>query len=153
MAFVLLVADQLLLHVGESWLREGPLDEIAHLLTAALVLAALRGVVDRRFAVGLLVASVLIDLDHVPGLVGLDWIRRGTNRPYTHSLLMIAVAGLAAIARARATVAVAGSDARDWDTSGPDLAESESGAPLTWPLSLRSFTLPHWTYLRAPAAA
>jgi hypothetical protein len=96
-ALLLLVADQMLLHVGEGWLREGPLDELAHLLTGALVLAALRGVVDRRFAAGLLVMSVLIDIDHVPGLLGVDWITHGTDRPYTHSLLTMAIVGLAAI--------------------------------------------------------
>jgi beta-glucanase (GH16 family) len=152
MALVLLVADQLLPHAGDGWLGEGPVDELAHLLTGALVLAALRGVVDRRFAIGLLVASVLIDIDHVPGLLGRDWITRGTDRPYTHSLLMIAVIGLAAaVCRGRRSLllgALLGVGAH----LARDLSESASGVPLAWPLSLRSFTLPHWTYLLAMIA-
>jgi len=152
LALVLLVADQVLLHAGEGWLGEGPVDEIAHLLTGALVLAALRGVVDRRFAIGLLVMSVLIDVDHVPGLLGLDWITRGTDRPYTHSLLTIAVVGLAAIGwRGRRSLllgALLGIGAH----LARDLSESASGVPLAWPLSLRSFTLPHWIYLLAMSA-
>jgi hypothetical protein len=151
-ALVLLVADQVLLHAGEGWLREGPVDELAHLLTGALVLAALRGVVDRRFAIGLLVASVLIDVDHVPGLLGLDWITRGTDRPYTHSLLTIVVVGLAAVVwRGRRSLllgALLGIGAH----LARDLSESASGVPLAWPLSLHSFTLPHWTYLLAMSA-
>ncbi|MDX6720713.1 MAG: hypothetical protein QOJ63_2967 [Solirubrobacteraceae bacterium] len=152
MALMLLVADQVLLHAGEGWLREGPLDELAHLLTGALVLAALRGLVDRRFAIGLLVASVLIDVDHVPGLLGLDWITRGTDRPYTHSLLTIAVVALsAAVWRGRRSLllgALLGIGAH----LARDLSESASGVPLAWPLSLGSFTLPHWTYLLAMSA-
>lgn len=151
-ALMLLVADQVLLHAGEGWLREGPVDELAHLLTGALVLAALRGVVDRRFAIGLLVASVLIDVDHVPGLLGLDWITRGTDRPYTHSLLTIAVVGLVAVVwRGRRSLllgALLGIGAH----LARDLSESASGVPLAWPLSLRSFTLPHWSYLVAMSA-
>jgi len=152
MALVLLVADQVLSHVGESWLREGPVDELAHLLTGALVLAALRGVVDRRFAVGLLVASVLIDVDHVPGLLGHDWITRGTDRPYTHSLLMIAVLGLAAVGWRGRRSLLLGATLGIGVHLVRDLAESQSGVPLAWPLSLRSFTLPHWTYLLAMSA-
>jgi beta-glucanase (GH16 family) len=152
MALVLLIADQVLLQAGEGWLREGPLDELAHLLTGALVLAALRGVVDRRFAIGLLVASVLIDVDHVPGLLGLDWITRGTDRPYTHSLLTIAIVGLAAVVWHRRRSLLLGALLGIGAHLARDLSESASGVPLAWPLSLRSFTLPHWTYLLAMSA-
>lgn len=148
-ALVLLVADQVLLHAGEGWLREGPVDELAHLLTGALVLAALRGVVDRRFAVGLLVMSVLLDVDHVPGLLGLDWITHGTDRPYTHSLLTIAVVGLAAILWRGRRSPLLGALLGIGVHLARDLSESASGVPLAWPLSLRSFTLPHWAYLLA----
>jgi beta-glucanase (GH16 family) len=133
-------------------LREGPVDELAHLLTGALVLAALRGVVDRGFAIGLLVASVLIDVDHVPGLLGHDWITRGTDRPYTHCLLMIAVVGLAAVGWRGRRSLLLGATLGIGVHLVRDLAESASGVPLAWPLSLRSFTLPHWTYLLAMSA-
>jgi beta-glucanase (GH16 family) len=151
MALVLLVADQVLLHAGEGWLREGPLDELAHLLTGALVLATLRGAVNRRFAIGLLVASVLIDVDHLPGLLGLDWITRGTDRPYTHSLLTMTVVLAAAVWRGRRSLLL-GALLGIGVHLARDLSESASGVPLAWPLSLRSFTLPHWTYLLAMSA-
>jgi beta-glucanase (GH16 family) len=152
-ALVFFGADQVLLHVGgDGWLREGPVDELAHLLTGALVLAALRGGVDRRFAAGLLVMSVLIDVDHVPGLLGVDWITRGTDRPYTHSLLMLAVVGLAAVGWRRHRSLLLGALLGLGAHLARDLSESSSGVPLAWPLSLHSFTLPHWTYLLAMSA-
>ena len=54
-------------------LSSGPLDEVAHLATAALGLLALACLIDvpRRFYVAALVASVAIDLDHVPLYLGL----------------------------------------------------------------------------------
>ena len=151
-AAVLFAADQALLRTGEGPWSAGPLDETAHLLTGALVLAALRGLPDRSFAIGLLAMSVLIDLDHVPGRLGYEFMTRGTDRPYTHSLITIAVIGILALAWARrrslllgAMVGIAAHFARD-------LSESRSGVPLLWPWSHHSYTLPHWTYLAAMAA-
>jgi hypothetical protein len=152
MAAVLLTADQALLRTGEGPWSAGPLDETAHLLTGALMLAALRGFPDRSFAVGLLAMSVLIDLDHVPGRLGYEFLTRGTDRPYTHSLLTIALIAIVALAWQRrrslllgAMVGIAAHFARD-------LSESRSGVPLLWPWSRHSYTLPHWTYLTAMAA-
>lgn len=151
MAAVLLAADQALLHTGEGPWSAGPLDETAHLLTGALVLAALPGLPDRSFALGLLSMSVMIDLDHVPGRLGYEFLTRGTDRPYTHSLLTIALIALVALAWRRrrslllgAMVGIAAHFARD-------LSESRSGVPLLWPWSRHSYTLPHWTYVAAMA--
>ena len=83
MAAVLLAADQALLRTGEGPWSAGLLDETAHLLTGVFVLAALRGLPDSSFAVGLLATSVLIDLDHVPGRLGDQFLTSGTDRPYT----------------------------------------------------------------------
>lgn len=151
-AAVLLAADQALVRTGEEPWSAGPLDETAHLLTGALVLAAVRGRPGRSFGLGLLSMSVLIDLDHVPGRLGDEFLTRGTERPYTHSLLTIAVIALAALAWRRrrslllgAMVGIAAHFARD-------LSESRSGVPLLWPWSHHSYTLPHWTYMAAMAA-
>ncbi|SRR6266487_1500203 len=62
-------------------LSTGPLDEVAHLATAALGLLALVCFIDvpRRFYVAALAASVAVDLDHIPlylGLLGAEDQRR-----------------------------------------------------------------------------
>ncbi|HEY2160378.1 MAG TPA: serine acetyltransferase [Solirubrobacteraceae bacterium] len=148
MAAALLAADQALVHTGDGVWTAGPLDETAHFLTAALVLAALRGYVGRAFAVGLLAASVLIDLDHVPGRLGIEWVTRGTPRPYTHSLLSLVAVGLVAFAwRSRRSLLLGmllGLAAHFYrDTSESPI----SGVALFWPWSENSYTSQHWIYL------
>ena len=75
-------------------------DEPAHLATCALALAALlavrRGPASPKFLLAALFASVVIDFDHLPGLVGWGVFTAGTPRPYSHSLLTIAALLLAA---------------------------------------------------------
>lgn len=46
---------------------------------------------SRTFVGAVLVSSVLIDADHIPDRLGIDWLSSGTPRPYTHSLLTIVV--------------------------------------------------------------
>lgn len=79
-------------------------DEPAHLMTCALVLLAAIALTGAqlpwRFAGAALVASVAIDLDHVPGYLGSHLLMGSMPRPYTHSLLMVVVlVGVAAVAR------------------------------------------------------
>ncbi len=152
MGIVLLVADQLVLRVGTSGLQEGPFDETAHLLTGAVVLVALPRVRSRSFAVGLLVGSVAIDLDHVPSLLGYQWITRTTQRPYPHSLLTLALVGLAAFAWAARRRLLVGAAIGLTVHFLRDLSESSSGVPLLWPWSTHAYTLPHGTYLGVMAA-
>jgi len=54
-------------------LATGPIDEVAHLATGALGLLALACFIDapRRSYVAGLIASVAIDLDHIPDYLGL----------------------------------------------------------------------------------
>ena len=68
-------------------LSSGPLDEAAHLATGALGLLVLACLIDvpRRFYVAGLIASVAIDLDHIPLYLGL--LGDKNQRPVTHSLL------------------------------------------------------------------
>ncbi len=66
---------------GSSVFPGGPLDETAHLLTTLLVLWALGPGLSRRFVVPALIASVAIDVDHVPAELGADWLTAGTPRP------------------------------------------------------------------------
>jgi hypothetical protein len=89
-------------------LSTGPLDEVAHLATAALGLLVLACFVDapRRFYVAALAASVAIDLDHIPlylGLLGDDG-----QRPVTHSLATVVVVTVAAAVSRRHRAVLAG---------------------------------------------
>jgi len=128
---------------GDSVFPGGPLDETAHVLTTLLVLWALGPWVTERLGVPALVASVVIDLDHVPDRLGLRWFTEGTPRPYTHSLLTLAlVLGLAAHWRSRRQLLLGvalGLTIHFWR----DLAEPDSGVPLLWPISNHGFVLPH----------
>ncbi|HWA54648.1 MAG TPA: metal-dependent hydrolase [Solirubrobacterales bacterium] len=80
----------------------GLIDEPAHLATCVVVLFAATAVkgsrFPARFVTAALIASVAIDLDHVPGYLGSHLITGSMPRPYTHSLLfacLLLVVGLA----------------------------------------------------------
>jgi inner membrane protein len=129
----------------------GPLDEVAHLLTTLIVLWALGSRVCDRFLLPALVASVAIDLDHVPRALGNDVLTHGTPRPYTHSALTVLVVLLAAaLWRTRRDVLLGiaiGLTIHFWR----DMAESDAGVALAWPVSDHVFVLSHTGYLLAMA--
>lgn len=92
-ALVLLVDVALALR---SWalLPQGLLDETGHLATAGLgLLAAERLGLRLRLRVVLVVlaGAVLIDVDHVPLYAGVPGVAAAGGRPFTHSLLTVAV--------------------------------------------------------------
>lgn len=170
---VLLAADWLYPQIGDNLLG-GICDEIAHLLTGVLVVMILppdraRSSVEptpcsnpragfssqrtRRFAAGLLAGSVLIDLDHVPRLLGTEWLTNGTPRPYTHSLLMLVALALLAAARPHPRWLLVGAFVGLAVHFGRDLAESGAGISLLWPWTKASESVPHWTYLAAVGGA
>ena len=64
----------------------GPVDEVAHMSTAAPGLLGLARFIDapRRFYVAALIASVAIDVDHIPLYLGL--LGNEAQRPVMHSL-------------------------------------------------------------------
>src|SRR5450755_1461166 len=71
--------DALLLPRAPSYAVLGMFDEPAHLATSVILLAAITAIAARRevripgaFAAGLVLAGNLIDLDHVPGILGSD---------------------------------------------------------------------------------
>lgn len=86
----------------------GPVDEVAHLSTAALGLLVLVRFIDapRRFYVAALIASVAIDVDHIPLYFGL--LGNQAQRPVTHSLSTVAVFVAAAAASRRHRAVLAG---------------------------------------------
>lgn len=132
---------------GSTLFPGGPLDEVAHLLTTLLVFWALGSRARARFVVPGLIASVAIDLDHIPDRLGVDWLTVGTPRPYTHSLLTIVVIlATAALWRRRRDVllGVAIGLAIHFFR---DMGEGGSGVSLLWPFSDHSFQFPHGAYV------
>jgi membrane-bound metal-dependent hydrolase YbcI (DUF457 family) len=133
----------------------GLVDEPAHLATCAvaLCLVALSGrELSRTFIVAALIASVAIDLDHVPQHIGLDFLTAGTSRPYLHCGLSVLIPALAAVALPKwgpvllgIAFGFAAHLTRDLVT-GP-------GVPLALPFSDASVRLPYLLYAVALGAA
>lgn len=143
---VIATADHLRRRVDHPVMLVGGLDEIAHLATSILAITGLARQRPPRFAGSLLVASVAIDLDHIPSYMGIKWLNRGTPRPYPHSLFtLLAVAMLGTLWRGQRVVihgAVAGLALHFWrDLSGPG-----GGVALLWPLTKRSFSVAYPWY-------
>lgn len=140
-----------LLEGSTGRLAYGLIDEPAHLATCALALLAIVALTGslprRRFVVAALAASVLIDLDHVPGYVGSHALIGSLPRPYTHSLLFVALLlAVAALARRRdlrlvllgVAFGVSAHLLRDLAT-GPGIA-------FLWPLSGSPIRVPYVVY-------
>jgi membrane-bound metal-dependent hydrolase YbcI (DUF457 family) len=144
------VADQ---SAGSSSLTAGLLDETAHLLTTLFVVLAIGGLLVDKLLVPALIASVAIDLDHIPGELGQRWLTAGAPRPYTHSLLTIAVVLLAAgLWRRRRLILLGvalGLALHFWR----DTAEPGTGVALLWPLSDEGFSTSQLSYLIIMGAA
>ena len=129
----------------------GAVDEPAHLATALLLLLALFTLARPRtpsmsFLAAALIASVALDLDHIPGLLGWQGLTGGAPRPYTHSLmtpLVLIVVGGFAGGRIRpvafgAAFGVGAHLFRDLCT-GP-------GVAILWPLSSAAVRLPYLVF-------
>jgi len=128
-------------------LSSGPLDEAAHLATGALGLLVLACLIDvpRRFYVAGLIASVAIDLDHIPLYLGL--IGDKNQRPVTHSLLtVLAFAGAAAVSRRHRAV-LAGVVTGLVIHFARDIAEGPPGVRMLWPLQDKAWTASFWWFL------
>jgi inner membrane protein len=147
LAGVALGFDALNRRIPFGLLSTGPLDEVAHLATAALGLMVLACLVDvpRRFYVAALVASVAIDLDHIPLYLGL--LPDNGQRPVTHSLTTVAVfAGVAAVSRRHRAV-LAGAATGLVFHFARDIAEGPPGVRLLWPVQERAWTASGWWFL------
>ncbi len=150
---LLLAADAVKPESGRPVWLVGLLDETGHLATGVIALGALGTSVDGRLARGVIGASVLVDLDHVPQYGGAGWLTAGTGRPYPHSALTL----LAASATFWALRRTAPREARTRTALGivlglsghfvRDLAEPRIGLPLLWPLSNRAFSIPRSLYV------
>jgi inner membrane protein len=124
----------------------GIVDWIGHLATGVVLIALLRP--TWALAAGILLGSVIIDVDHLPAELGTDVLTAGTDRPYTHSLLtLLVVVAIAAATRSQVVwgvaIGFAGHLCRDLGTG--------DGVPLLWPLSDAGASIPFAVYVVALA--
>lgn len=147
-ALLLIGADTVYDQLGDS-LIAGIFDEVAHLSTALLCLNLLPARWRRPILLPALLASVLIDLDHVPQyLFGTHALTAGTPRPYTHSLTTVLALALLALAWRRRRLLWTGVAVGLLAHFLRDLAEgSGAGVSLLWPLSTHAFGYNHALYL------
>ncbi len=138
LAAVALAFDAADRRVPFSILASGALDEVAHLVTGALGLLALSCFIDvpRRFYVAGLIASVAIDLDHIPLYLGVE---NPYQRPVTHSLATVAIVVVAAASRRHRAV-LAGLAAGLLIHFARDIAEGPPGVRMLWPFQDTAWT-------------
>jgi inner membrane protein len=134
-------------HVQFGLLSTGPLDEVAHLATAVLGLLVLACLIDvpRRFYVAALIASVAIDLDHIPLYLGL--LPDRGQRPVTHSLATVAVFAVAAAISRRHRAVLAGVATGLVLHFARDIAEGPPGVRMLWPLQQTAWTASYRWFL------
>jgi inner membrane protein len=139
LAGVALAFDAAERRVTFSILATGLLDEPAHLATGALGLLALSCFIDvpRRFYVAGLIASVAIDLDHIPMYLG---VGSPGQRPVTHSLATVVVVVVAAAVSRRHRAVLAGAAAGLLIHFARDIAEGPPGVRMLWPFSNTAWT-------------
>lgn len=149
---LLLAAVALIFDAGDRSLSfdvwtTGPVDEVAHLSAAALGLLVLVRFIaaPRRFYVAALIASVAIDVDHIPLYLGL--LGDQVGRPITHSLSTVALFVVAAAASRRHRAVLAGVATGLVLHFARDIAEGYPGVRLFWPLQDYSWMVSYWWFL------
>jgi len=132
---------------ASSVLVNGLLDEPAHLATAWLALCGLapRALV-RPVGWSALVASVAIDVDHIPLYLSDGGFAVNGGRPPTHSLVLVAVLIVGAALLGRRGRWVLGAALGILLHFLRDVATGP-GIPALWPFSERTLLVPYWTYL------
>lgn len=99
---VVVVVVEGILALEPPTLLLGAADWTGHLATTAILVAAIPRRLPPALIAGVFLA-LLIDLDHIPDLLGAEGINDRTPRPVSHSLVtVLAVGGIAAAVRARA---------------------------------------------------
>lgn len=123
------------------------LDEMLHATTAIVMLVALWPVprLQRSTIIAALVGAVLIDLDHLPGMLGYSVVSTRQGRPVTHSLVtIIAVVLLALMLRDRTRLGVLAIAFGVATHLFRDMATG--GVPMTWPVSSKEVDIAAGTY-------
>jgi inner membrane protein len=146
-AMTFVASDSAYQHAGNGLFPAGVLDEVAHLATAILILAAGPRAIRDRFIGPALIASVALDVDHIPGYLGDRFFTEGVPRPYTHSLLTIVIVLLVAAFWRRWRDFFLGIALGFCLHFLRDLAEGNgSGVALLWPVSRHAFSYSHTIY-------
>ena len=129
-----------------SILGTGLLDEPAHLATGALGLLVVACFIDvpRRFYVAAMIASVAIDIDHIPLYLGL--LGNEDQRPVTHSLATVIVVAGAAVVWRRHRAMLAGIVTGLLIHFARDIAEGP-GVRMLWPLQDTAWTASYRWFL------
>ncbi len=129
----------------------GLVDAPAHLATCVVLLLATVAISGSkpplRFGTAALIASVAIDLDHIPGYIGSHLLTGGLPRPYSHSLIVVAalVATAAVVRRSEVRQICLGAAFGVGAHLFRDLATGP-GVPLLWPISGAVATVPYALY-------
>lgn len=128
-------------------LISGLVDEPAHLAIAALGLLVLACFIEvpGRFYVAALIASVAIDLDHIPLFLGL--LGNQHQRPVTHSLTTVVVVAGAAVVSRRHRALLAGAATGLVLHFARDIAEGPPGVRMLWPIQDTAWTASFWWFL------
>jgi membrane-bound metal-dependent hydrolase YbcI (DUF457 family) len=148
-ALVIVAADTTFHAFKPSLVIAGLLDEPAHAATTLIILGALGWPGTRGFVVAALVASMAIDLDHLPQYLGSHFLSAGTPRPYPHSFVtLLAVGGAAALSRDRVRCLAVGAELGLIGHMFRDMAEpsSRAGVALFWPISDVNVRVPYIAY-------
>lgn len=148
-ALVIVGADAAFHAFKPTLVIAGVLDEPAHAATTIIILGALGWPGTRGFVVAALVASIAIDLDHVPQYLGAHFLTAGTARPYPHSFVtLVAVLSVAALSRGRTRCLALGAELGLLGHMFRDMAEpsSKAGVALFWPISDANVRVPYVIY-------
>jgi hypothetical protein len=147
LAGIALAFDAAERRVPFSVLASGPLDEVAHLTFAAVGMLVLACLIDlpRCFYFAALIASVAIDLDHIPLYLGL--LENKDQRPVTHSLGTVIIFAAAAVASRRHRAVFAGIVTGLVLHFARDIAEGPPGVRMLWPLQQTAWTASYRWFL------
>jgi len=140
----IVVVDHVLLG-DQALLQHGFYDEVAHLITGAIVAVALWALRVPVRGLAVLAGTVAIDLDHVPLILGIIHAPVGTSRPESHSLAPVALLLVVALLHRRRralwlsfALGIGSHLLRDLGTGTVLLA---------WPLSVRPISVPYHSYI------
>jgi inner membrane protein len=147
----IVVVDLILARRPWPLLLDGTLDEVGHLLTAALLLAVLPRSARGRLWPWALLGAVAIDVDHIPLYTFAPEFDVG-GRPPTHSLLTVLILALVAAVIPAVRIPFAGLAIGVCLHFVRDVATGP-GVPLFWPAEGGAVRLPYAAYLVVMAAA